>query len=82
MVHRSGPDLAGRDAGWFMLANEAERKTWPIFQEKYREYCARIMAGEQLDIPAPEALPPSSGEISSKEDALAEIARIRESLKD
>jgi hypothetical protein len=73
--------LSGRDVGWFFLASEAEQKSWPLFREKYREYCARVMAGEQLDIPTPAALPPSSGELSSKEDALAEIARIRESLK-
>jgi hypothetical protein len=72
--------LAGRDSDWFFLANEPERKTWPVFQQKFREYCARLIAGEQLSIPAPEALPASSGEVSSREDALAEIARIKESL--
>ena len=72
--------LAGRDAGWFFLANEPEQKTWPVFREKFREYCARLIAGEQLSVPAPEALPASSGKVSSREDALAEIARIKESL--
>jgi len=73
--------LAGSDTGWFFLAGEPEQKTWPVFQEKFREYCARLIAGEQLSIPEPAALPASSGEVTSREDALAELARIKESLK-
>ena len=73
--------LAGSATGWFFLAGESEKKTWPVFQAKFREYCARLIAGEQLSIPEPAALPASSGELTSREDALAEIARIRESLK-
>ena len=74
--------LAGRDSDWFFLTAEPEAKTWPVFQASYHHYCQRVMAGEQLTIPAPEALPASSGEPSSREDALAEIARIRASLTD
>jgi hypothetical protein len=40
------------------------------------------MAGEKLEITAPEALPPSSGEVSSREDALAEIAKIKDALRE
>ena len=72
--------LAGRDADWFFLANEPEQKTWPVYREKYRDYCGRAMAGEKLDVPEPEALPASPGKPSSREDALAELAKIRENL--
>ena len=72
--------LAGRDAEWFFLSSEPESKTWPRFQACYHGYCQKVMAGEKLTIPAPEALPASSGEPSTKEDALAEIAKIRASL--
>jgi len=73
--------LAGRDADWFFLSNEPEQKTWPVYRERYRDYCTRVMAGEKLEIPAPQALPASSGQPSSRDEALAEIARIRESLR-
>ena len=42
--------LAGRDSGWHMLANEIERKAYPIFNETYRKYCDRVLAGEKLEI--------------------------------
>ncbi len=74
--------LAGRDAGWFVLSSEPESVSWPAFQAAYHDYCQRVMAGEQLEIPAPEALPASSGEPSSKEDALAEIAKIKANLSE
>jgi hypothetical protein len=73
--------LAGKDADWFLLAGEPEQKTWPLFRDAYQHWCGRVMAGEKLEIAAPEALPPSSGEVSSREDALVEIAKIREALK-
>lgn len=72
--------LAGRDAGWFFLANEPESKTWPVFRQHYRDYCRRAMAGEQLEIPEPEALPSSSGKPSTREEALAELAEIKRTL--
>lgn len=72
--------LAGREADWFFLANEPEEKTWPVFSQKYQQQCNRVMAGETLVIPEPEALPASSSEPSTREEALAEIAKIRESL--
>lgn len=72
--------LAGRDADWFFLASEPETRTWPVFQQIYQRWCERVMSGEQLTIEAPAALPESSGKVSSREDALAELARIREQL--
>ena len=72
--------FAGRDADWFTLAGEPERVSWPLFRDAYRHWSGRVMAGETLVIEAPEALPESSGEVSSSEQALAELAKIREQL--
>jgi hypothetical protein len=72
--------FAGRDADWFFLASEPESKTWPVFQQAYNRWCARVMSGEELTIEAPAALPESSGSVSPREDALAELARIRRQL--
>jgi hypothetical protein len=74
--------LAGRDSDWFFLANNTEKSTWPVFRARYQQWCNRAMAGEQLEIPAPEALPEPHSELSSKEEALAELAKIRKLLKD
>ncbi len=72
--------FAGREADWFFLSNEPESKTWPVFRDAYRHWCGKVMAGESLVIEAPEALPASSGEATSREEALAELAKIRENL--
>ena len=72
--------FAGRDADWFFLGSEPENKTWPVFQQAYQHWCGRVMAGEELAIEAPEALPASSGVPSTREEALAELARLREQL--
>ncbi len=73
--------FAGRDADWFLLASEPESRSWPVFQAAYQHWCSKVMAGERLEIEAPEALPQSSGEVSSQAQALAELAKIRESLR-
>ncbi len=72
--------LAGRDSDWFFLANNTEGLTFPVFRDKYRAYCARAMAGEDLSIPAPEALPDHTAKPSTREEALAEIAKIKATL--
>ena len=72
--------LAGRDADWFFLASEPESRTWPVFQAAYQRWCGRVLAGEELTIEAPAALPESSGAPSSREQALEEIAAIRKLL--
>jgi hypothetical protein len=72
--------LAGRDADWFMLTSEPESRTWPVFREAYRHWCGRVMAGEELSIEAPAALPESSGTPSSRDEALEELKKIRDSL--
>lgn len=74
--------LAGHDTGWYVLAHESEQKTWPLFRENYRHYCNRALTGESLSVPQPAALPASSGTLSSKDDALAELARLKALLQD
>jgi hypothetical protein len=70
--------LAGRDSDWFFLANNAERVTWPVFQGHYQEYCARVLRGEELAVPAPEALERDAPEPLSADEQLAELKKLRE----
>ncbi len=73
--------FAGRDADWFLLSSEPESRSWPVFRDAYQRWCGKVMAGERLEIEAPEALPPSSGEVSSRDEALAQLQKIREQLE-
>ena len=73
--------LAGRDADWFFLSNNSEYLTWPAFRDRYREYCSKVMAGEELQVPAPQALPERDHKASSKEEALAELKKIKQNLE-
>jgi hypothetical protein len=72
--------LAGRDSDWFFLANTPEAQAFPVFMEHYQQWCNRVMAGETLEIPAPAALEKNDAVPSSREQALAELAKIRGDL--
>ena len=52
------------------------REDW----DRYRDYCGRLMAGEELHVPAPEALPEPQHQASSKEAALTELRKIKQEL--
>ena len=69
--------LAGRDSDWFFLANNTERNTWPVFKEHYQQYCARVLRGESLEVPAPEALEKQAAEPLSPEEQLTELEKLK-----
>ncbi|AQA20072.1 hypothetical protein BST95_00145 [Halioglobus japonicus] len=71
--------LAGRDSEWFFLANNEERLTWPVFRSHYQRYCAAVLRGESLTIPAPEALEKHAPEPLSNDEQLAALKELRES---
>jgi len=70
--------LAGRDSDWFFLANNVEQVTWPVFREHYQRYCSAVLRGENLEVPAPEALAHRSAEPLSREAQLSELKKLRE----
>ena len=70
--------LAGRDSDWFFLTNNTERTSWPVFREHYQQYCARVLRGESLEVPAPEALERRHGAPLSREDQLAELRKLKD----
>jgi hypothetical protein len=69
--------LAGRDSDWFFLANNTERTTWPVFKEHYQRYCARVLRGESLEMPASGSIEHQTPEPLSSEEQLAELAKLR-----
>ncbi|TXS96820.1 hypothetical protein FV139_04515 [Parahaliea maris] len=70
--------LAGRDSEWFFLANNTEQKALPVFERHYREYCARVMRGEQLTIPPEQALEHHEAAPLPVEEQLAQLKKLRE----
>ncbi|WP_165954330.1 replication protein P [Seongchinamella unica] len=71
--------LAGRDSDWFFLANNEERMTWPVYRGHYQKYCAAVLRGEELSVPAPEALEKETAEPLSREEQLEQLRKLRES---
>ncbi len=70
--------LAGRDSDWFFLANNPERLTFPVYREHYQRWCARALAGETLEVPAPAALEQQPAEPLTPEQQLAALKKLRE----
>lgn len=72
--------LAGKAAGWFLLANEPEAVAFPVFEYHYGILCKRVINGEQLVIDAATALPEKIEHKLGKAEARARIAKMREDL--
>ncbi|MDH4042233.1 MAG: replication protein P [Gammaproteobacteria bacterium] len=70
--------LAGRDSGWYFLANNTERTSWPVFCEHYQRYCARVLQGETFTLPPRKKLEHREPHPLSREDQLAELKKLRE----
>lgn len=48
---------AGRETGWYALANEIQSQVFPQFEYYYSQVCKRVMRGEDLHVVTPKALP-------------------------
>ncbi|MBN7795514.1 replication protein P [Parahaliea mediterranea] len=70
--------LAGRDSDWFLLAGSPERDSWPVFERHYRDYCARVMRGETLEVPRERALKRHEPEPLPVEEQLAQLRKLRD----
>lgn len=49
--------LAGRAAGWSLLASEPESVSFPQFEYHYRDLCRQVVEGAELKIERPAPLP-------------------------
>ncbi|MGB2401422.1 MAG: hypothetical protein ACPH7H_06450 [Porticoccaceae bacterium] len=70
--------LAARDCGWHLLANEIERKALPLFSDCYRNYCDRVLGGEELIIELPKELPETSGKKASRSENLKQLKKLQQ----
>jgi hypothetical protein len=72
--------FAGRETGWFNLRNNTEKECFPLFKRNYEIICARVMAGETLDLPTQKALPSKVFVMADESHAGQVRARLREML--
>ena len=70
--------VAGRDSDWFFLANNPEQATWPVFRDRYRQACQRVLRGENLAMPPAEALEQQPSRPLSRDEQLTALHRLRE----
>lgn len=68
---------AGRETGWFALANESQSAVLPLFAHNYDELCKRVMHGESLAVPVVKALPASVAAPLDPASARAKLQALR-----
>ena len=69
--------LAGRDCGWHLLANETERKAFPLFSDCYRKYCDLVLGGKDLMIEPPKVLPETSTKKASRKQNIEQLNKLK-----
>tara|TARA_R110002167_G_scaffold29645_9_gene98884 strand:- start:56 stop:721 length:666 start_codon:yes stop_codon:yes gene_type:complete len=52
--------FSGRATDWFRLRTEDKQDVFPDFEFNYRQFCQRVIDGEDLSVPVPKGLPDQS----------------------
>lgn len=81
--HWSHPAVyfAGRESDWYFLASAKEQLALPVFKRNYAMICERVLAGEQLAIPLPKALPESINTPLNNQQRKQRLQTLRDELK-
>lgn len=72
--------LAGKAAGWYMLANESETTALPIFRYHYEILYRRVIKGETLEVRTPVAIPAKTQTKLSPSETKQRIAKLKQEL--
>ncbi len=72
--------LAGKAAGWYLLANESEAIALPIFKYHYEILCRRVVKGETLEVETPVAIPERTETKLSSTEKKSRIAKLKQEL--
>ena len=72
---------AGKATGWYLLANQSEEVTYPLFRQHYKRLCQQVLKGEVLCVDAPPPLPQVTEKILSKSELKRRIAQMRKEYK-
>lgn len=73
---------AGRNCGWHNLANLPEAKSYPLFEQAYRDLVRQVLAGAELVVDAPPRLPEKQREPLSRDQQRRHLQSLREALLD
>lgn len=73
--------LAGSATGWFELHSMTEDRMYPRFERLYSELCRRVMAGEDVSAPLPDALPEEISTPLTREQRIQRMEKLREDVK-
>lgn len=71
---------AGKAAGWFLLANEAETTAYPVFKYHYEQLCRRVVDGEEFTVEVPDALSENIDHKLDNNEVKARITKLKEDL--
>jgi len=72
--------LAGKAAGWFVLANESEATALPIFRYHYEILCRRVLKGETLKVQTPVAIPEKTTTKLTATETKSRLAKLKQEL--
>ena len=72
--------LAGRAAGWSLLASEPESVSYPQFEYHYRDLCRQVVEGAELKIDQPTPLPRQTRTELSAADLRQRLRELRAEL--
>ena len=72
--------FAGKATGWFLLANEPESVSFPIFEYNYSLLVRNVMRGEELIIESPSALSSKLEHPVPKDELKSRISQLRKEL--
>ncbi len=72
---------AGVESDWFFLANNPENVAFPVFKRNYELLIARLLDGENLDVPIPKALPEEISTPLPREENQRRLKALRDELK-
>ncbi|ALO46589.1 hypothetical protein PS2015_1945 [Pseudohongiella spirulinae] len=69
---------AGVATGWFELASRPTDEIYPRFEYHYEQLCKRVMAGEDITLPVPDALPEKVNVRLTREQQQARMQSLKE----
>ncbi len=71
---------AGVATGWFELASRATDEIFPRYRYHYEMLCQRVLSGEDITVPVPDALPEKINAPLTREQKINQMLALRESV--
>ena len=69
---------AGIATGWHALTSLPEKTAFPLFEQHYHAVCERLLAGEVLALPAPDAAQAAAPAALDFDTQRAALKKLRE----